>query len=207
MSLTTSGRYVHLPTGAGAERLRTDQPLGADVLATLASNGTILCREGALRTLWESPGGEVWADIPGGAEPDVFPWDTVASDGIFTAFCGVFRVRTIGELATWPLVHLAARGRAPSGDQLGVVLSVMPTATYPMGPGTFVWQLTSSTTITDIELSFPLTSPALGAFEVTVPDERGTVREFAAYVGAWCTSDSDAAKALLANVTLYLLDP
>lgn len=203
MSLTTSGRYVHLPTGAMTERLRADEPLGADVLATLASNATLLCREGALRTLWEAPGGEVWSDIPGG-EPDLFPWDAVAADGIYTAFCGRFRVRTVGELATWPLVRLAARGRAPSGDQLGVVLAVMPSPAYPTGAGTFVWQLTSSTTITDIELNFPLTAANLGAFEITDPGERGTLREFAAYVGAWCTSGSDAAKALLANTTLYL---
>lgn len=207
MSDTTTGRYVHLPTGSTTERLRADQPLGADVLQTLASNATLLCREGALRTLWESAGGEVWSTIPLG-DVTLFPWDTTAGDGIFTAFCGRFRLRTHGERADYPTLRLHARGRAPSGNALGVVLWQMPSPGYPSDiAGAYASGTITATTVDDLEIDLPVDPRKLGSFAVEDPNERGELVEVSVYVGAWCTSDDDASKALLANLTLYQVEP
>lgn len=204
---TTIERYIHLPTADATERLRADEPLGAGVLQTLASNGTVLCREGSLRTLWESPGTEVWSAIPGD-DPALFPWDDTASDGVFVAFAGRFRVRLYGETSTPPKLILHARGRAPTGDELGVVLWQMPAPGYPSDAvGAFAEARTSSTTIDDVVASLDLDLSKLGAFAVEPVDERGALIEVAVYVGAWCTSDDTAAKALLSSAVLYLDKP
>lgn len=202
---TTSGAYIKLPFAAGSDRLAADSPLSSADLAILSSNATLLCREGSLRTLWESAGDEVWTDCTSSDDPLTFPWD---ASGVFVRFAGKHRVRQYGETASWPTLHLRCRGRASSPYTLGVVLVVAPSAAYPnVAAPRYAVARTIATTLDDFAATLPLDLSALGAYDLATDDEGGRVSEFTAWVGAYSTSNSSGAKALLSTAVLYMGEP
>lgn len=203
---TTSGAYIKLPYTAGSDRLAADAPLASSDLVLLASNATALCREGSLRTLWETAGDEVWTDCTTTDDPTTLPWD---ASGVFVRHCGRHRVRQFGEGAAWPTLRIRARGRAPSTYTLGVVLVVQASTAYPdaIAPRYCVAR-TTSTTVADFDAGLPLDAATLGLYDVATDDgEGGRVSEFNAWVGAYCTSNSSGTKALLSTVVLYMESP
>jgi len=203
---TTTGRYIKLPVSPVDDRLATDAPLSSSDLVLLASNATALCREGSLRTLWESAGDEVWTDCLVTDDPTTLPWD---ASGVFVRHAGRHRVRQYGEGAAWPRLQVRARGRAPSTYTLGVVVVLQAATAYPdaIAPR-YVVARTTSTTVADFDASLPIDAATLGLYDVATDDgEGGRVSEFVAWVGAYCTSNSSGTKALLSNVVLYLESP
>ena len=201
--------WKHVPVGSTAERLRTNQPLGAGQLQQLAANGTVAARENSLRTLWEGTGGEVWRslDVPG--DVTTFPWDR-DRDGVLVYPAIRLRVRRHGEREAWPVLVAQMRGRAPSGEELGLVVQVQPAPGYPdLLTGVHASDTITATTVTSVEVQVPLVATALGRYAVDVdtPAESGTVDELVAYLGVWCTSNSSGTKALVGNISLYLAQP
>lgn len=213
--ITTIGRWVRLPTALGADdRLRADQPLGAGTLQIIGSNATLACRENNLRTLWERGPVDVWADLPISDFPESFNWSGLAADGVLAQFAGIHRVRRHGETATFPGLRLTVRATAPSGEIVGVVLLVAPAHGDPaMVAGHYATATTTSTSVVTLSLDIGLTPELVGALSVSPATFAGLVPEagehpaFAAYVGAWCTSNSSMVKASLGAMTLYLMEP
>lgn len=208
----TVALWKHLPVASGDERLRADQPLGAGQLQQLVSNGTLAVRENSLRTLWNGIGGEVWRDLGVPGDVTTFPWDQDA-DGVLVIPALRCRVRRHGERDVWPVVVVKMRGRAPSGDELGLLVHVAPSVGYPnLLTGLHASATTSSTTLTTVEVQVQLEPDALGAYDVardapSPTGERGTCAEAVIYLGAWCTSGSSSTKGLVGNFSVYLAQP
>ena len=201
--------WKHVPVGSTAERLRTNQPLGAGQLQQLAANGTVAVRENSLRTLWEGVGGEVWRDLRSADNVLDFPWDADA-DGVLVYPALRFRVRRYGERETWPVLVAQMRGRAPSGHAIGLVVHVQPAPGYPdLLTGVHASDTITATTVTSVEVQVPLVATALGRYAIDAdgPAESGTVDELVAYLGVWCTSGSSGTKGLVGNISLYLAQP
>mgnify|MGYP006921734774 CR=1 FL=1 len=121
-----------------------------------------------------------------------------------------FRVRRHGEREAWPVLVAQMRGRAPSGEALGLVVQVQPAPGYPdLLTGVHASDTITATTVTSVEVQVPLVATALGRYAVDVdtPAESGTVDELVAYLGVWCTSNSSGTKALVGNISLYLAQP
>lgn len=218
-TITTTGRWVRLPTALGADdRLRADQPGGAGALQILSSNATLAARENGLRTLWERGPCDVWTDLPNvpgfPARELLFTWNGSLSDGILAQFCGLHRVRPYGETADYPRLRLTARASAPSGETVGLILLVSGVHSDPvMEGGRYTTATTTSTTPTQLDLTLALTPELVGSLSVSPAQLDGTIPEagdhptIAAYVGAWCTSNSSMTKATIGAITLYLLEP
>jgi len=212
-NLTTIGRWLDLP----AARFQADKPLGSGLVQIVGSNAELAARENNLRTLWEHPGSSnIYADLPLGGVP-FFDWDTDASAGRFTAFCGVHRVRPHGSSGLWPKLVLRARGLAPSTYTLGLILVALPAPGLPsVSAGLYDTITTTATSLTDLTLSLSLDSsrvgqtpirPRLGHGAITTVDEAGEAPSVALYLGAWCTSGGSGSKAELHEITLYLAPP
>lgn len=216
MSVTTIGQWIDLPTSGGAsDRLDADEPGGAGLFQIAASNATLGARENGLRTLWEDFGSSDVSTnllIPGDA--DTFPWWGEDSDGIYARFCGFFRVRLFGETATPPRLHLAARALAPSGYETGLVLAVSSAADpRSILPGAVRSALTASTSLTSIAATLDLRPEMLSRESLSLrsssspPTEAGQHTVIAVWAGAWCTSNSGAAKGAVYGLSLLLREP
>lgn len=215
---TTIDRYLKLATPLGAaDPLRADQPLGAGVVQIIASNATSVCRQDSMRTLWEHPGGDVWADlaIPGLVE--TFRWQNTLALGTLACFAGLHTVRFYGERSVLPSLTVRARVSSATAATTGVVMLVRPSYGDPSvtyGSATDTTTSTSPTTIkATLQLLQSMTgerslSPSPGSSTpATEPTESGDVREVAVFVGFWCTSNSSGNKAAVHSLTLSLFDP
>lgn len=206
----TIGKWLDLP----ASRFQVDEPLGSGLMEIVASNGTQAARENNLRMLWEHPGSaNVFRDLPA-LGIDWFDWGTEIVDGRFAAYCGTHRVRRYGGGLEWPKLFLAFRGLAPSPFELGAILVAMPAPGEPSTRSLYAIGGTTSTGLTDVFVSLPLTSSGVGTQRVapragtgvltTLPED-GSVSSVSVYVGFWCTSGG--AKAEVQRPTLFLSEP
>lgn len=213
LSIVTIGQWIELPTSGGAaDRFRADQPGGSGLLQIASSNATLACRENGLRHLWEDYGSaDVYADLPA-AGVAAFEWASEDA-GAWSRFCGVHRVRLYGEQAVLPRLHLALRALAPSPYTLGVVLAVSRGTLAPdMAPGTYGTVTTTSTSATDLSVTFDLRREMLAPRAVSLAgasgvEEAGELAEVGVWVGAWCTSGSGVAKGALYGPTVFLREP
>lgn len=221
---TTTGFWRHLPTPLGADdRLALDAPLGAGTLQTIASNATHAARQNNLGTLWEHPGGDVFATMDG-SDPadDLAWWRTDVADGgfiggAFVRYCGAHRIRPWGETTSYPSIELRARMSAPSGYGTGIVLVARPAIARPSSGDLHTSTTTISTTPVDVSLSLASERirAALGSQSVacrtpgdaTLPTETGDLPIVHLWVGAWCTSNSSGSKGNLSGLTIFLKAP
>lgn len=209
---TTIKRWLDIP----AARANSSGPLGAGLVQLIGSNATHAARQNNLRCLWEHPGSSnIYADVPPGGL-DYFDWDDVESDGRFTAYAGLHRVRLFGETTRWPRLELRFRGLAPSGYELGVILVAMPAPGLPTTRGQYATMTTSATSLTDCALTLALdgsgmgtqrVAPRAGTGVLTTLDEVGAVPAVAVYLGAWCTSGGSQREAEMHGLTLFLREP
>lgn len=215
---TTLGFWRHLPTALGADdRLKLDAPLGADVLQTIASNATHATRQNELSTLWEHPGGDVWADLQGGgaSPPDDLVWWGEDGDGIWVRYAGAWRLRRYGETERWPSIELRARIAAHATYETGLLLAVRSTRGRVTSADQYDFATTTNTSLTDVSLSIIPEERSLGREQMVcrspgatgIPVETGELPLVHLYVGAWCTSASGAAKGSFSGVTIFLEPP
>lgn len=213
--MSTIGWWIDLPTSGGAsDRLALDEPGGAGLFQIAASNACLACRENELRTLWEDFGtSDVHGDLLIAGDPSTFDWRAEDDSGIWVRHAGIFRVRLYGETAALPRLHFAARGYAPSGEELGIVLAVSRGATLPDATSPIAFVTTSATSLVDLAVDLTLHLEDLVTESLTLQSEGDAVSEAGVYttasvwVGAWCTSGSDAAKGSLYGASVLLREP
>lgn len=214
---TTLGHWRHLPTALGADdRLELDSALGSDVLQTITSNATHAARQNELGTLWEHPGSDVWETLlPGVTGPNAINWSGEDSAGVFVRYCGAWRLRRYGETDTWPTIELRARIVAPATYTTGIILVARRERGRPTNADPYDSATTTSTSLTDVSLSITPRLDLIGredfacrpAGSTDIPVESGTLPLVHLYVGAWCTSDSGAAKGSFSGITVFLGPP
>lgn len=215
MSILTAGRWIWLPTpGSGAERLAANRSGCAGTFQVLCSNGTLAARENSLRTLWEDRGSEsIYFDLLSSLDPASVIWGAEDASGAYVRYAGIHRVRPWGESGRLPRIELRARGAAPVGQTLGVMLAVCaPEAPPDAISGQYAYTTTTSATIVDLAATvehYPVTRRESAPRDVSTRAvlERGGAPYVALWVAAWCTSGSDAAKAALYGLTVSLRPP
>lgn len=216
-NVTTTGRWIRLPTALGGSDLaRKDQPGSAALFQALASNATLACRENELRVIFERGPIQVWADCETSDVESTLRWSALESDGVLAQYAGSARVRLWGEGQEPPRVVLAARGAVSDVMySLGVALIAQPTFGPPNVVATSVAR-TQSATAADLTVTMTLTPEMIGRVAVaphgavtdpTTLDEVGDLPLVHFFVGAWCTSDDGGQKASLSALTLYLKEP
>lgn len=214
---TTTEHWRWLPTPVGADdRLRLDQPLGADALQTIASNACHAARQNNLGTLWEHPGGDVWETLANAdPAPDSLYWHREDSAGVFARYAGAHRIRPYGETSRWPTIELRARFQAPSTYTTGIVLVARRTPGLPSTSDLWGVATTTSTSFAAASISLEMADQWIGretiacrpAGSASVPEESGELPLVHLYVGAWCASASGAAKGALSGLTIFLKAP
>lgn len=216
VTIATAGIWIDLPTsGGGSDRLALDEPGGAGLFQIAASNATLACRENSLRVLWEDFGSsEVYLDTLISDEIGTFQWGAEDTDGGYVRLAGTFRVRTHGETADVPRLHLAARGLSVAPYTLGLVLAVAAPGEAPsMRAGTYATTTTTATSLTDLAVTLALTPDLLVPESLSLQSGGGAVEEagqhtvLSVWVGAWCTSWSGASKGAVYGPTVLLREP
>ena len=217
-SVTTVGKWIHLPTAGGADdRFRPDQPLGAGLMQVAASNAALGARENGARCLWEHPGAiDVLGGLDFGTDPAAaFPWDAYPSALTpLVLFAGVHRVRTWGETGRWPRVVLSCDLYSDGSSTAGVILVGRPTMGRPRPGELNAYATTTSATPSSVDLVLTLSdytsasvvvAPVTGATTPVLPPvESGRHTEMAFYVGIW---NGAAGKSNVGGLTLYLKEP
>lgn len=214
---TTTEHWRWLPTPGGADdRLRLDQPLGADVLQTIASNATLAARQNNLGTLWEHPGGDVWEDLAtSDPAPDSLYWHRENAAGVFVRYAGAHRIRPYGETTRWPTIELRGRAMAPAPYTTGLVLVARATPGLPSTSDLWGVATATTTSFSDLAISLDMRAERAGresiacrpAGSASVPEESGEMPLVHIYVGAWCSSASGLAKGTISGLTVFLKAP
>lgn len=213
---TTIGQWIDLPTSGGAaDRFALDEPGGAGLFQIAASNATLAARENGLRVLWEDFGSsDVSADLFVHGVEDTFQWDGEDTDGVYARCCGVFRVRLYGETVQVPRITLAARALAPATYETGIILALSSPFEAPsMRGGTYATARTASTSIVDLTATLALSPadlvPELLSLQAGPPPviEAGQHLVLGLWVGAWCTSNSGAAKGAVYGPSVLVREP
>lgn len=213
--MNTTGLWIDLPASGGAgDRLSADEPGGAGLFQIAASNACLAARENGLRVLFEDVGSSaVHGDLLIAGDPSSFDWRAEDTSGVWVRHAGVFRVRLYGETSALPRLHFAARGYAPSGEELGIVLAVSRGVALPDATSPRAFVTTSATSLTDLAVDLTLTLEDLVAESLTLQSEGDAVSEAgvcttaSVWVGAWCTSGTDAAKGALYGPSVLLREP
>lgn len=211
---TAIGFWVDLPTSGGArDRLGADEPGGAGLFQIATSNATLATRENELRVLFEDLGeSSIFGDLLIAGDPSTFPWRREDSDGVWVRFAGLYRVRLYGETSRPPRIRFSCRALAPGGFETGIILALSRGVSFPEG-GPNVSTTTSSTSLVDLSVTMQLTPDDLTTEPLSLQSEGNAVAESGAYttvgvwIGAWCTSGSDAAKAELYGASVLLMEP
>lgn len=214
-TITTIGRWIHLPAAGGSDdRLRADQPGGSGTLQVAASNAELAARENGLRTVWEDPGSaNVFRDLVVSGDPSTLDLHAEDADGAYVRLAGRHRVRFYGSTGQVPRLHLAARGFAPSAHTLGLLLALVPDeGETTLRTGLYGTATTTSTTLVDLAVTLDLTPEMLGRDTVacrgaSAVEESGTATWVSCLVAAWCTSGSGLAKGALYGLTLSVREP
>jgi hypothetical protein len=223
--ITTIGRWIWLPTpGGGDDRLAADLPLGAGLMATLASNACHAARENGLRPLWEHPGAEVFRGLYFGNDPGngAFPWRGIGAvgaettpplllTGLLAVHAGVYRVRRYGETRQWPTIRLQARCLSSSvAFNTGIVVVAVAMGGDP-STGRAAFATTTSTTFVDLTADLELRDSDLFTGNISPDpdgDESGSMPTVALYVGAWNDSDGvGGAKGNTSSLSLFMVEP
>lgn len=212
---TTAGRWVHLPTSGGAaDRFGADQPGGSGLLQVAASNATLACREGGLRTLWEHFGSaNVYKNLRTAGDVSTIDLDAEDTAGAYVRLVGRHRVRLHGETGRATRLHLACRALAPSTYTLGVVLAAMPDdGAVGLRAGLYATATTTSTSLVDLSATLTVEAEHYGR-ELLPCRGAGGVEELGLHTGvtivvaAWCTSGASLAKGALYGVTVSVREP
>lgn len=212
---TTVDRWIHLPAAGGADdRFRADQPGGSGLLQVAASNATLACREGGLRTIWEHYGtANVYKDLRTAGDVSTLDLHAEDSAGAFVRVAGRHRIRLHGETGRATRLHLACRGLAPSTYTLGVLVAVQPDdGAVGLRAGLYATATTTSTSLVDLSATLTIAPESYGR-EVLPLRGASAVEELGLHTGvhilvaAWCTSGSSMAKGALYGLTLSVREP
>lgn len=216
---TVADRWIHLPAAGGAADVwRADQPGGAGIFQVAASNATLACRENGLRTIWEDAGSaDIYKALRVSGDPSSIDLDadtaTAGGAGSYIRLAGRHRLRLHGETGRAPRLHLTARGFAPSGHTLGLILAGMPDdGSVGLRPGLYASTTTTSTSIGDLAVSLDVDASAWGREVLplrgaTAVEELGLHTGLTLLVAAWCTSGSSGAKGALYGLTITVREP
>lgn len=202
------GRYIAHPTASttGITGLpATSNPLGAGRMTVWASNAQHLAEQNAVRVL-RSHGGirnfyAAAVETSLTATPTVrdIRWSSSQKDGAAVIDLGVHYAwrRPDGRL---PVARLSFTTSVEGGYTLGWVFALAPAQGGPLHAVQEVGGTTTSATWTErsevLDLGSVATlgpldvAPTNGVLEASV-DERGTLQVFRAYLGAYCSSNTN----------------
>ena len=213
-------RYLkHPPAGSGGLSTAVDYPeaLDAGRMTVLGNNALHLCEQNPIRALRQHAGfREFYAasPIPGFVSvpgADAIPWGTTIKNGAAWADLGTHYVWRLPS-GRWPRLTLALSFAVDGPNTAGVMLAIAPGTGGPFD-GRATGAISTSSTFAGVELSIDLEDDDLGDLSVVPTNgileadvaERGTLKAFRAFFGAYCSSGTNTAgqRANAVGLSLY----
>lgn len=198
-------------------------PLDAGRMVILANNAQHLCEQNPRRALRQHPGvRDFYAPAMSGTSFTAAPtvndirWATSQKDGACCIDLGTFYVWKLpgGRL---PRLTAAFTAAVEGGYSLGWVLGVSPGLRGPLSAVAQAGDVTTSATWTRNDAFIDLTPGCLAPWTMAptngiaepATDETGGLQVFRAFLGAYCSSNSNTsgARASIVGVSLYLEQP
>lgn len=222
-------RFITVPAfdSAGAH-FQADRPLGAGRVQLAAHNARLVARRNAVRPLVDHPGWRGFyraALVPALAPPTAstgpvigdIDWSLKPKSGGVT-FCSGPHYAWQYPDGRWPRVRFSWTWMVEGGNTAGAVVAVVPEGQSVLS-GAAATAARTITTATwtretaEIQLSRALVRPTLHepvpGRSTDPPQERVTLYEFRVYLGAYCSSNTDASgqRASLVGLSVGLIPP
>jgi hypothetical protein len=213
-------RYLKHPTaGTGGLSTAVDAPeaLDAGRMTVLGNNALHMCEQNPIRALRQHPGfREFYAasatpGFTGTPEQQDIPWATSIKDGAAWADLGTHFVWRLPS-GQWPRISLTLSFAVDGSNSAGVLLALAPGVGGPFD-GRAVGAVTTSSSYGSTTLSIDLEDADLGDLPVVPMNgileasiaERGTLKAFRAFFGAYCSSGTNTAgqRANAVGLSLY----
>lgn len=198
-------------------------PLDAGRMAVFANNAQHLCEQNPVRALRQHPGVlDFYAPAVAGTSFTSAPtvndirWATSPKDGAACIDLGTFYVWAMPD-GRLPRVTCEFTIAVEGGYSLGWVFGISPGTRGPLAAVAQASGVTTSATWTETEAHVDLGAGHLGAqscaptsgIDEADSGEAGELRVFRAFLGAYCSSNSNAsgARASIVAVSLYTRPP